>query len=88
MTKQCSIIWLDGKPEIAWVYNSLEEADKELERLQEKTEVEMKSWKTEAASALEKDDLYRGGGILSLAELMKKHSAIVSLRVAMKHWEK
>ncbi len=85
---KCSIYWNGDKPEILFVFENLDEADKELERHQLSTEKKMEAWKHEARAALEKDDPYRGGGVLSLAELMRKHSAIVSLRAAMKHWER
>ncbi len=88
MEGKCAINWKNGQPEILWVYDSLIEADAALELEEQKTETEMNKWKLEASAALDKDELYRGGGVLVLAELMRKHSAIGSLRAGMKHWTK
>ncbi len=88
MDGRCAIQWKDDKPSILWVYDSLEEADKELERQQKAIEVSMEEWKKEAKAAIEKNDLYRGGGVLSLADLMRQHSSIVALRSGMKHYER
>ncbi len=83
---KCAIYWKDDKPEILFVFDNLDAADKELELHQESTEKQMESWKHEAKAAIDKNELFRGGGVLSLAQLMKRHSAIVSLRASMKHW--
>ena len=83
---KCAIYWNGDQPEILFVFENLDEADKELERHQLSTEKEMEAWKHEAGAAIEKNELYRGGGVLTLAELMKKHSKITSLRAAMKNW--
>ncbi len=92
---KCAIQWEDDKPSILLVYDSLEEAGKALEEKQKKIEHDMEQWKQEARQAIRgalvNDDIldwvYRGGGVLALSDLMRKHSAIVSLRAAMKHWE-
>lgn len=86
--RKCAIHWNGNKPEILWVYDSLEEADAELQSQEEKINKEMEPWKAEAKAALDKNEPYRGGGVLVLSELMVKRSAISSLRAAMKHWEK
>jgi hypothetical protein len=85
---KCAIYWDGDKPEILFVFDNLDAADKELERHQLSTEEKMESWKNESKAAIEKGELFRGGGILVLSELMRKHSKIVSLRAAMKHWAK
>ncbi len=49
---------------------------------------EIGKWKKEASNALAKDDIYLGGGVLVLADLMREHSYLTGLRAGMQSWPK
>lgn len=45
-----------------------------IETYLQRRQPELKNWIAEALAALESEDIYRGGGVLALAELMKELS--------------
>lgn len=58
----------------------------EYEAEMERTKKAIADWLPEAREAIALGDLWRGGGILMLADLMRRHTACRVKLAAMKYW--